>query len=365
MAPKAKEIYETLNDHNPLRLAFIGGAKSGKSSIISKVSINTFQDTYYPTHAVLPLLLDFVAQNALSRTILDDHHHQNSLNTIVNCKDILPSPILSYSYTSPSKPTQSQEKAGVVIHSKNEYYTLYNYSDEYSAQEYVPPHISPILMELIDTPLFDPKNVVPFLEASLHAKLDKREIHNLADEPRIPVSTNPLLVASGASALNGNVDGYFLVYSAIPLYNPPSYNESPSDSIADDSFSLLSIIKNGLDEAWEEYMNFKRKYHQYKESDIFSIKNALRNIWKDEEKPGDVNVNNDTSDDDDFPSLWIVCTHANSSLKSPMLIQKGAELAKEWRCGFVAIDNKDEGVDHVIGLMVKEILVRKSLQKRK
>ena len=70
--------------------------------------------------------------------------------------------------------------------------------------------VGPILVELIDTPSFNPQQVVPFLEASLYTNLDKEILGNLANEPRKPVSTNPLLVASGASELNGNINGYFL-----------------------------------------------------------------------------------------------------------------------------------------------------------
>jgi hypothetical protein len=379
-----KDIHEILNDHDPIRLAFIGGAKTGKSSIVSKVSIGTFQDTYYPTHKVSPMLINFNAKGKLSRIVLDELHNSDCLHYLVKCDNVLLSPILEHGYTLTSKPKLEIVKQDVVIHSSNNYYTLFNYKDELTNDGYTPPHISPILIELIDTPCYDPNTVIPFLEASLYNKLDEKSLKNLASEPRKPVNANPILVASGASELNGLIDGYFLVYSAVPSYNPPSYNEPESakstdiskvdsDSIpGDNTFSLLSTIKNTLDEAWIEYFQFKQSYYQTKESDIFSFKSALKNLWKDqitvdsESKDELLHVNpNDPLDPNGSPPIWIVCTHANSPLRSPILIENGAKLSKMWKCGFVAVDNTNDNVDEVIALMVRDILVRQKLQKSK
>lgn len=376
----SREIHETINDHDPIRVAFLGGPKSGKSSTISKLSLGTFQDTYYPTHKVSPMLVNFNAKGNTSRIILDEHHNQLCLEHLVKSNEILLSPIVGHCYTLPSKPTQEVVKDDVVIHSTNNYYTMYNYQDELTSG-YTPPHISPILVELIDTPSFDPNTVVPFLEASIYNKLDPELLRNLANSPRRPVNTKPLLVASGASELDGNVDGYILVYSAIPTYNPPSYNEKKTDFTTekakfnfdpipgDVTFNLLAIIKNALDEAWLEYLQFRQRYNQKKESDIFSLKSAFKSMWKDksiDEIQEDPQVNpNDPLDPNGSPPIWIVCTHSNSPLKSPILIENGAKLSKHWKCGFVAIDNMNDNVDEVVALIVKDVLARKKLQKSK
>jgi hypothetical protein len=389
-----KNVHQTANDSNPIRIAFLGGPKSGKTSTISKLGLGTFQDTYYPTHKVNPLLINFQVRSLLGRAILDEFNPEQGMKYIFNTpniKDLIGvSPVIYQSFSRAQWKPLPESSSSTVVHGRNQYYSMYNLKEELTGN-YVPPRISPILVELIDTPSFDPNRVVPFLEASLYMKLDKEILRNLASEPRKPVSTNPLLVASGASELNGNIDGYFFVYSAVPCYNPPSYEQAsktesktPSNSIqledipGDNTFSLLSIIKGALDEAWREYNTFKKRWSQGKESDIFSFKSALKNIWKEQniseiesmrqelrKQIKLVDNPSDPADPNSPPPIWLICTHANSPLKSPVLIENGAKLAKFWKCGFVSIDNANANIDEVLALMIKEILERKRLQKGK
>lgn len=418
------------NDDRPIRIALLGGAKSGKTSIISKLSLGGFRDTYYPTHQTQPILFHFIPQSILSRCILDERDVTNTLGYISQHRPrLIVSPVIYQAY---SKLSQSSSKEihkkhepinNVIVNSSNQYYTTYR-SSSTSSSSYVPPEVSPILVELIDTAAFNPDQVVPFLEASLYIKLDREILKNLANEPRRPVSTNPLLVASGASELNGSVDGYLFVYSAIPSYNPPSYNEifesAPStnddsmtrgtsfesqeshesqnpnksyesldgstktltitNSPGDTTFNLLSIMKVALNEAWKEYNNYKTRWEQGKESDIFSFKSALKSLWNEknlsqiEATRNEIRQNVtklklidnsiDPADPSCPPPIWIVCTHTLSHLASPKLIEDGMKLSKFWKCGFIDIDVSNDNIDESLALIIREILERKKLQSK-
>ncbi|EMG48774.1 hypothetical protein G210_0610 [Candida maltosa Xu316] len=212
--PVIHDIHTPQNYSNPLRLAFLGGSKSGKTSTISKLKLGNFPDTYYPTHQTNPILFNYNPSQEAQHILK---------GTIPKTKDIVL-----------SKTLQSHEFTPV-----NPIYKISNNNQ-----------VSRILVEVIDTPSFNPHQVVPFLEASLHSDLGKEILRNLANEPRKPVSTNPLLVASGAGELNGNINGYFLVYSAIASYSPPGYEGVDETLDKDHSFNLLPIIKDALDEAW-------------------------------------------------------------------------------------------------------------------
>ncbi|KAK6465688.1 hypothetical protein DFJ63DRAFT_28418 [Scheffersomyces coipomensis] len=413
------DLNRPYNDDNPIRIALLGGPKSGKTSIISKLSLNNFRDTYYPTHQIQPILFQFTPSTDLAKSILDENEAEYTLQEITTHRNnISIGPVIYDAYhktiqnkhiktvsTNPNrKPKDNLSSSSkVIINSKNPYYLSYNTN---KSTTYIPPNITPILVELIDTPPFDPQLVVPFLEASLYIKLDKEILHNLANEPRKPVSTNPLLVASGASELNGNIDGYYFVYSAVPSHDPPSYEEITStnsnssggsgNSIrsvpshhdseipvleelpGDKTFNLLSIMKGALDEAWREYYTFKRRWNQGKEQDIFSIKTALKNLWQDKnltemetmrkELRKDIKLidnSKDPSDPECPPPIWIICTHINSPFASPKLIENGQKIAKFWKCGFVGIDNTNDNIDEALALIIREIMERKKLQKGK
>lgn len=313
------------NYTNPIRLAFLGGPKSGKSSTISKLTLGNFRDTYYPTHQLNPILFNYKASTSAQR-ILTGSLKQNDI--------IVPEYLLKLN----GPP------------SNNPYYKISNSSNK--------GEVSRILIELIDTPSFNPQSVVPFLEASLHSNLGKDILRNLANEPRKPVSTNPILVASGASEMNGNVDGYFFVYSAIPSYSPPGYDDSSDGLSSDHSLNLIPVMKATLEEAWQEYDVFIKKKNAEKEQDLFSMKVALKNLWREPNSSSSKSKSNKKTDSSGFymPPIWIICTHKNSSLASPTLVADGKRLAQEWNCGFIAIDNLDDSVDELLAYMIRDII---------
>lgn len=376
------DVVTPVNDSSPLRVAFLGGPRSGKTAIISKLTLGQFHDTYYPTRQTHPILHTFHPSQELPRSLLDETDATHALRLVTQRPNVLLSPVIYQAYSRLMKTPKSAPEGSneVVVDSTNAFYKCYHHKSELGGG-YVPPHISPVLVELIDTPAFNPDQVVPFLEASLYIKLDKEILRNLANEPRRPVSTNPLLVASGASALNGAVDGYFFVYSAIPSYNPPAY-DAIFDSVpaADDdtTFDLLNTIKVALDEAWKEYNMFKSRWEEGKESDIFLFKSALKNIWQErnlldiEASRMQMRVEStrlqllensvDPADPSCPPPIWVICTHTKSSLASPKLIEDGLKLSKFWRCGYVGLDAADDDIDECLSLMVREILERKNLQ---
>lgn len=132
--------------------------------------------------------------------------------------------------------------------------------------------ITPILAELIDTPAFEVKRSVPFLEVSLHAKLAK-DFSNLTTDWRDGgVNSEPLLVANGAAALNGAVEGYKLVYSTVPGVEAPPCDLHTAYLVSETSLSVLLLIRNGLMEAWSEYYTYKMRSIKCAESDIVSLK---------------------------------------------------------------------------------------------
>lgn len=267
---------------------------------------------------------------------------------------------------------------------------------------YVPPVYSPILIDIIDTPGFKPDMVVPFLEVSLFANLDKNILRGLADEPRQPVSTTSLLVASGASELNGKIDGYVFVYSAIPelshLISPPSYdfsntnkdvanlsidktktNESiPWSSYTkkkDGGFSLLDVIRDCILDAWAEFRDYQRRWEMGQEDDVYSLFYTLKHMWKAEKdrstkiqelrsyKTTLNSIETDPSSPDSPPPCLIVCTHTKDNMASPLLIEKGRQLATQWKCGFVALDNlEDYNVDVALSLLIREIAEKENFR---
>ncbi|KAI5967592.1 hypothetical protein KGF57_000320 [Candida theae] len=321
-----------LNLSNPIRLAFLGGARAGKSAMISKLLLGNFRETYYPTTHLNPNLFNYEPSSEKARDILQG-------------KVLTSNPHLHL-------PASIKDNSTLVtnnksIFKKNQYYTSSSLGT------------SPILVELIDTPSYNPDKIVPYLEASLYTNLDKDVLHNLANEPRRPVSTSPLLVASGASELNGDINGYFLVYSAIPSFAPPGYDENDAGGLPKKhTFNLLPSIKAALDDAWEEYVTFKENWKRGQEEDVFSFKNALKNFWKANDSSIQETASAQVKPKSKSPPIWIVCTQVNSDLASSQLISKGKQLSIEWNCGFIAIDCLND-IDEVLSLMIRDIVLGK------
>lgn len=391
-----------LNDKDPIRIAFLGGPKTGKSGIISKLTSGSFSETYYPLRNTLPILFEYAPSTDQSVTVLDQSAPQQTLNWAMTTDQIVLSPVVYQSLvTSSSKavsaPLVAQElESGELLASNDVYASFKIKTPEGSYKK-----ITPILTELIDTPSFNTNHIVPFLEASLYIKLDRDVLHNLADEPRRPVNTNPLLVASGAGEMNGAVDGYFFVYTAVPSKNPPAYDEavqapsseditpySSTESYNDNgtlrsvtmhkdekaaSFNLLPIMKDALDEAWREYYTYKMRWNYGEEGDVFSFKSALKNMWteRDASKPENpisklklLETPMDPADPACPPPIWIICTNCHLPLASPKLIEDGKRLAKLWKCGFIALDLTDN-IEDTVALMVRDLVERKRIQKNR
>lgn len=358
-----------INDTEPVRIACLGGPRTGKTAFILKLAEGTFRDTYYPLRKTIPILFTYSATDFYLRVFLSEANPKESLQASLACTDLLLSPVISDSLVRASvrkpTPTALAEKGVAVI--ANKYYASYRDAESGELK------VTPILCELIDTPAFNTSQFVPFLEASLYAKLSKDILRNLADEPRQPVNTEPLLVASGAGELNGTVDGYFFFYSAVPSVQPPNYGEEPSTQNAplQTSLSFFPAMKAGLDEAWSEYYTYRTRWEQGKEKDMFSLKSALLNVFdrtgqlkQDIPKGKLLATSLDPANPQCPPPIWIICTHKNLPLASPKLVNDGKELAQQWRCGFVALD-VTEDVDVMISLMVREVSERKALQKQR
>ncbi|SMN18143.1 similar to Saccharomyces cerevisiae YPR084W Putative protein of unknown function [Maudiozyma saulgeensis] len=447
-------------EQRPIRLAVLGGESTGKTSFISRLTLNIVHESHYPTRDQTNWLFDYIPHSKLAKAILDGQAHERLLRRTPNSQllepifksplvspNVLLSPLVFQAFIDnyTSMKTQSKNKTNSsnffmknldlkktnsnndngneknlqvrYLSSPNASQTslplqaqppLSHSEDEESSvpSNYVPPSYSPIPIDIIDTPGFNPQMVVPFLEVSLFRNLDKSILKGLANEPRQPVSTRTLLVASGASELNGKIDGYILVYSAIPevshhsLSLPPEYvsekeikedtklkNEDPDN---DDStkcnaggFPILLNIRSCILDAWAEYVNYKEAWEKGKEDDIYSLLHNFKNIWKSQESEStknskikdlrtfkttlpeiDLNPASPTSP----PPCIIVCTHVNEPLASPVLIKKGRDLATQWNCGFVGINNIDDfNVDVALSLIIKEIVEKEKLlsQRRK
>lgn len=393
-----------INDKDPIRIAFLGGPKCGKSAVISKLTSGSFSDTYYPLRSTLPILFEYSPATEKSVRLLDQSCPKETLNWAMSQSNIVLSPVVYQALVDGS----SKAVASPPTHSGSDSSNILAANDVYASFRMVPEEgshkkITPILTELIDTPSFNPNQIVPFLEASLYIKLGRDTLHNLADEPRRPVNTNPLLVASGAGEMNGAVDGYFFVYTAVPSVNPPGYDEiiqlnstssadispcSSAESYNDNgtlhslvihqdaqakSFNLLPIMKEALGEAWREYYTYKMRWYQGEERDVFSFKSALKNMWTDGDHSGQtqpisrlklLETPMDPSDPASPPPIWIICTNVDLPLASPRLISDGKRLAQLWKCGFIALDVNDD-VEESLALMIRDLVERKKIQKNR
>ncbi|GEQ71867.1 hypothetical protein JCM33374_g5553 [Metschnikowia sp. JCM 33374] len=387
-----------VNAKDPVRLAFLGGPRTGKTAVISKLSCGTYRDTYYPSRKTTPVLFTFGPSGPESTLILDEHKSQEFLTRASTRDDLLLSPVIydalarACATHKPAISGAANDGANAMAYSsRNDIYATH------ADGETPETDITPILAELIDTPAFNSNQFIPFLEASIHARLGKDVLRRLADTPRQPVNTEPLLVASGAGEMNGAIDGYFLLYSAIPSAEPPKYDEVPPSSVraassseesldsynsdgtlktasfgsskTDTTFSLLPIIKSGLEEAWREYYTYKTRWDQGKEKDIFSIKSAFRTMFDgksasktDATQKNLLNTSINPSDPSCPPPIWIICTHKNSPLASPKLINDGKKLAQLWRCGYLAVDITED-IEQMMALVVREVVERRNLQK--
>ncbi|QLQ78843.1 hypothetical protein HG537_0B01910 [Torulaspora globosa] len=423
-----------MSDQRPIRLAVLGGELTGKTSFTSRVTVNMVHEVYYPTRQQTNWLFDYLPHSVFAKALLDNQAHERILLRTQGSQEPKPlflspclsdhlmlSPLVYQAFCEDYTRVKSQygnRSANHIKHVelKRQDNPFYEYlpSQENHLEEtrslntatnpdvmmplenYMPPEYTPVAIDIIDTPGFNPEMVVPFLEVSLFSRLDKRVLHGLADEPRMPVSTTSMLVASGASELNGKIDGYLFVYSAVPELNndisPPNYGDAQktdNDEIqmtmggdfwsansrrTDGGFSLLQVIRNCIMEAWTEFGDYRKRREDGKEGDVYSLAYAFKSMWKTEKqrraKLAELRNSNsklksldlDPSSPDSPPPCLILCTHAHDPMSSPRLIELGQKLASEWRCGFVAVDSMDNyNVDIAMSLIIREIVEKNKL----
>lgn len=448
-----------MEDQRPIRLAVLGGDSTGKSSWISRLTVNIVHEVHYPTRKQANWLFDFIPHSTLAKTILDRQAHERILQRTQGSQEpeplfsspsitphILLSPLVFQSFINDFAYVRSQYKnrstnhiKSITLKSRDTPFYQYMAPDKDLIDEklvntitnsnvnilrsissstssispsrsmedpfelpanYIPPRYTPISIDIVDTPGFNPDMVVPFLEVSLFTRLDKRVLRGLADEPRQPVSTTSMLVASGASELNAKIDGYIFVYSAVPELNqeidPPEYNDIKNSSqntgsdndtpvlrkdswssynkMSDGGFSLLEIMRNCILDAWTEFRDHERRWEMGKEGDVYSFVYNFKSMWKAEKqrrtKLAELRSFNqklssldlDPSSPDSPPPCLIICTHLHDAMASPVLVEWGRSLATKWKCGYVALDNMDDyNVDVATSLIIREIVEKNKL----
>lgn len=355
----SREVTIPRNKTVPLRIAFLGGAKTGKTTLISRIVTGQYRETYYPLRNTIPVLYTYRPDISRQDSILDPFNVAHFLKSHAENHIILSPALLSALQKIQSEESTTGHSETALNTSKNGIYHVY------STEEPTEKIITPILTELIDTPAFEPRKSVPFLEVSLHAKLAKTDLRNLANDAGQGVDAEPLLVASGAGELNGAIDGYIFVYSAVPQAQLPSYEASSQENQpVETSLSILPYIKDGLTEAWSEYLSYKSQSIIHAESDIFSLKNAFRNMFDSKEKPPLKprsylkSLPSQSGEAVPLPPIVIVCTHVKLPLASPKLIEEGKEFAKECGSTFVSVDITYD-VSVVLDLMIREVVERR------
>lgn len=426
-------------------MAVLGGSSTGKTSLASRLTVNLVHEVHYPTRKQTNWLFTFKPSSPIARFIMDRKCHsrlkqrtRKDINTpLIESPELTPHLLLSpfiyniimqeykhardnkikddsdlkrdnhiYKYleshdrinekninlltnTNGNIASDAQRK-NLLSTAEFEKYNL----DVFRRNGYQPPSYTSISVDIIDTPGFNPDMVVPFLELSLFSNLGKPILRGLADEPRKPVSTQPILVASGTAELNGRVDGYFLVYSLVPELNKidalPSYSDANSTTedfsplhssssnrsqtrknswsdFDDGGFSLLTTIRGCFLDAWKEYRNYQKITKDAAETDIYSLMQNLRQMWKSEVHTKEnqrkklmttlkeINLAPDAPDSP--PPIIIVGTHMCHELASPLMLQWGKDLALQWNCGFAALDSMtDDNVDVAFAMLLREII---------
>ncbi|KAI0463622.1 hypothetical protein LJB42_002625 [Komagataella kurtzmanii] len=400
-----------INSHKPVRIALLGPSNSGKSSFVQRAVHNTFLETYYPTRNIVPAVFEFRPTNPTSRQILDFNaslSHMEDMNADSSLRvgyatsvTLHHNELIRLSDRNYPKNSTHNEIYTTLSNegSQKENRTSFKAQDPAlspvpSLVSYNPPFTTPILTELVDSPPYNRRQTVPFLEASLDAKLPSEFLHRLALEPRKNIQVQPLLVASGASEMNGSIDGYLFFYSCVPSLNPPEYSESPETkdgkateeettfeklTESNDPISILKSIKLAVVDAWKDYNRYKKNWLDGEECDVYSLSNTIKSLWKsgsskvptnppriEKTESGrttassvDEKVIHELQNYRDLPPVTIVCTHADSPLKSPVLIEKGKKLAREWNCGFVLMSNlSGSNAQECLALTIREIAER-------
>ncbi|SCV04527.1 LANO_0G10748g1_1 [Lachancea nothofagi CBS 11611] len=449
----------TLKDE-PFRIAVLGGTGVGKSSLVSRLTVGMAHEVHYPTRKQSNWLFTFEPSGKLARTIMDEIPHRRRLKqcgksdkSFFESPQVTPlvllSPVLFQAFANEWKETRAAAKnnSKSELRCSDPQNGVYHYEDQATRNGYLdqsrttltnsnanimqthllkdgetfsndvhvipegyePPAYRPLVIDIVDTPGFKPDMVVPFLEVSLFRNLDKDVLKGLANEPRRPVSTTSLLVASGASELNGKINGYIFVYSAVPELNhgadPPGYEDSIQedtqgittsashgssqvsispissansliDKEPDGGLSLLTTIRNCILDAWSEFRDYQERWSEGKEGDVYSMMYNIKQIWKSQKqrneklkqlrsfhtKPNALDWN--ATSPDSPPPCIIICTHVDDQLASPLLLQRGKDLALQWGCGFVGVDSMDNcNVEVALGSLIRESVEKEKILK--
>ncbi len=323
--------------------------------------------TVIPSESTIPLLS---SASILGRTLnyydLDYTRPDYFETDLMTSLSPISSPIASYSIGSHSDPFIK----GVMSD---------RLSDEDSnSSQYRPPVTTPILVELIDTPGVQRNDLIPFLEKGLDSKLAKDVLRNLINEADASSRSRvkPLLTGSGMSELNAAMDGYLLCYSCIPETAneaaPPSYDDaiaSSSDKSSDskyhsetqDGYEPIEIVKalyTAIMEAWKQYTNYQIGWEEGKEFDVYSLNYSFKHLWKKRNLPKNISGQMITNKAREMmPPVLIAVTHVDHELASPILIEKGRQLAKEWNCGFIEVSCEFENwrnVEETVAFLIRD-----------
>lgn len=382
-----------------IRLVFLGGPCTGKTSLVSRLTIGKVREVHYPTQKKTSWLFKFTPKSRLARAILDEKVHErcyydngNNIQEAVfkspSIDDVvLLSPLVYNSlieeYNRVKVAQENCQRLSIAkkwLKSENTHYQYLADTEDIElhngclmlTEKYNGPAYSEICVEVIDTPGFNPNMMVPFVELSSLNLLDRSVPRELEDQQYRFVSQDSLLVGSGMSQLNSKVDGYVIIYSALPELvhkDPPEYDFASKQftheancAEQDGGFAVLKNIRECYLDAWTEFRNYQQKWMQDKGSDCHDRFCSSKQLDK-------IDLNPESAESP--PPIILICTHLEDPLHSPKLVEQGKKLAVEWNCGFVALDNiSDYNVDVAISCIIRDIvekekLIRKQLVKKK
>lgn len=179
-------------------------------------------------------------------------------------------------------------------------------------------------------------DLIPFLEKSLDCRLSKDVLNNLANgyNTNYRSRVKPLIIGSGISDMNGYMDGYILTYSCVPQDPlPPAYEASQSTPTRKTATQLdiVRAVHDSIEDAWKEWTVYNEGWKTGGETEV---KHSFSSRFKreaDATVPGVVAMMSSSG----MPPIVLVCTHIDSPLASPRLIEEGRELARKWNAAFV------------------------------
>ncbi|CCE61420.1 hypothetical protein TPHA_0A03430 [Tetrapisispora phaffii CBS 4417] len=79
-----------MTDQSPVRIAVLGGDSTGKTSFISRLTVNMVHEAHYPTRNQNNWLFDYIPHSKLSKTLLDSQNHERLLMRTPNSQTIEP-----------------------------------------------------------------------------------------------------------------------------------------------------------------------------------------------------------------------------------------------------------------------------------